>query len=249
MERGVGTEFLCDYCNCTQEEANSRVKATIDEVQKDHHVYKCIEHGMFANPRVDKHPLYKDIKGKFNDSDFNLLELGCCFGTDARKMIHDGLSSKQLTVSDLLDAYWLIGQNVLFKDNISSPTWFVDFSVPIAVPNNLYNAINAQAILHCLSKQQVCDFLTNAFNHLKKNGVLFGNCAASKDVPKEWSETPTKGLQGRISSPRWLHNKDSLTELLICIGFVNVVVQQSSNLLNNTDHAILIFSGLKVRNK
>ncbi|KAI8834481.1 hypothetical protein BC829DRAFT_70182 [Chytridium lagenaria] len=92
------------------------------------HVYKCIERAMFAFPRISRQPFYPQISARFTEPTFKLLELGCCFGTDARKMIDDGLAASNLVVSDLHDAYWNLGKTILFSDAPNVRTVFGDFA-------------------------------------------------------------------------------------------------------------------------
>ena len=222
------------YCGLSEEEALCRVNETIETVNSEgHHVYRCIERGMFASARIQLHPEYQEVKKHFEEASFRLLELGCCFGTDARKMLHDGLDPQKLIVSDLHDFYWQVGQKVLFKDDLKNvEAVFLDFTGPRdkfidtsgAKLEERFDVVSAMAILHVLSQDQCVRFLENAYACLKpNNGVLFGYCVGSS-IPSEWGKTPTKGLQDRIEAPRFLHSQQSLTELLTSIQFREVQV-------------------------
>ncbi|KAJ3255505.1 hypothetical protein HK103_006230 [Boothiomyces macroporosus] len=217
--------FIQSYCKIDKEEANKRVQDTIKKVEETLHVYGCVRAGLFGKAFIHLHPKYQDVSARFTNPDFKLLELGCCFGTDIRKMISDGLRQESITVSDLTDGYWNVGANVLFKDNLNVKAVFTDFAVdPVVGLEPGFDVISAQAVLHVLSKPQVETFLKNCFNYLYKDGILFGTCGGS-DVAKEWEEqTPTKGLEGRVATNRYLHSVESLTELLTVIGFQDVQV-------------------------
>ncbi|KAJ3274297.1 hypothetical protein HDV01_003141 [Terramyces sp. JEL0728] len=212
--------FLKSYCGIDEQEATKRIMDTIEFIEKSHHVYKCIQMGMFGRSTIHLHPKYNSISSKFTDPNLKLLELGCCFGTDARKMITDGLNPSSITVSDLTNIYWETGRSLLFKDNLTVKSVFADFAVgsPVGLEPG-FNAISAQLILHVLSKEQCEYFLSNCFKYLAKGGVLFGTCVGSAKEPIVWGKTPTKGLEGRQETERFLHNKDSLTDLLKSFGF------------------------------
>jgi hypothetical protein len=230
--------FLASYCAIGEGEALARVEAVKSNVESQgHHVYKCIERGMFASARIHQHPDYSLITRRFVEDDFKLLELGCCFGTDARKMLFDGLQQHKLTVSDLHDFYWNVGEQILFRDDLKSvESVFVDFSVPWKdlEPETQerftarFDVITAMAILHVLAAEQCLTFLQNAYLCLKpkNNSTLLGYCAGSTQ-PTDWGATPTKGLQGRTEAPRFLHSKESLEALLLSVGFIDIVVSHA----------------------
>ena len=223
--------FLLSYSNASVEESVRRVQATINAVKSaGHHEYKCIERGLFATSRIHEHPAYRNVLTRFREPKLQVLELGCCFGTDARKMILDGLAQQNLIVSDLHDFYWNLGKSVLFQDDISSVnSVFMDFAVPLDVEctarfKNRFDVISAQKILHVLSKEQCICFLRNIFDCLNaNNGILFGTCIGGIES-SEWELTPTKGMSGRVETPRFRHSKETLEALLVRLGFADVQV-------------------------
>ncbi|KAJ3318261.1 hypothetical protein HDV06_000704 [Boothiomyces sp. JEL0866] len=212
--------FIQSYCKIDKEEATTRILDTIKIIEEGHHVYRCIQMGMFGKSTIHLHPKYSEITPRFGKPGFKLLELGCCFGTDARKMITDGLNPASITVSDLTDIYWQTGRTVLFKDNLDVKSVFTDFAVeqPVGFEPG-FDVISAQLILHVLSKQQCEYFLSNCYKYLQNNGILFGTCVGSATEPRLWGKTPTKGLEGRSEQERFLHSKESLTELLQSFGY------------------------------
>ena len=236
----MSESFLASYCQIDDIEGSERVRLTIQAVKDaGHHVYKCIERGMFASPRLEKHPVYTTIQKRFGETDFRFLELGCCFGTDSRKLLKDGLQCHQLTVSDLHDFYWETGKSILFKDRLDSVTSvFVDFSIPWQHMDPLhvqeleckFDAISASAILHVLSSDQCTNFVSNAFRCLKPDcsSTLFGTCNGSP-TPVPFGTIPIAGLPGRIEQSRFLHSPQSLEGLLLSVGFRNVCVSVSKS--------------------
>ena len=226
--------FLCSYCNIDESEARARVKATQEAVASaGHHAYRCIERAMFTVSRVHTHTDYPSVVKRFADADFKLLELGCCFGTDARQMLHDGLDPSKLVVSDLLSFYWETGSSVLFRDDMSTvESHFLDFAdasfAVLGKPaewEQAFDVISAQAILHVLSEEQCTTFLRHALHCLKPGcGMLLGTCVGATEAVPSWGETPTKGLPGRKKETRYLHSVESLTALLLRLGFTGLSV-------------------------
>lgn len=252
MSEKLDVQFVKNYCNIDEEEAIKRVQDTIKTVQEQHHVYRCIEKGWFARSLIHYHPMYRTISTKFKDNSLKLLELGCCFGTDCRKMISDGLHPDCITVSDLTDCYWKIGKQVLFKDDIKVKNVFTDFANVNVSGVDTFDVISAQLILHILSKEQCEFFLRNCFKYLNKQGILFGSCVSTSAEPREWGATPTKGLVGREELQRYLHNQVSLRNLFQSIGYTDIIVDKielkkepDSDEAANSDHCIVVFSAKK----
>ena len=125
------TSFIQTYCNITSDEVNRRVQATVSYITTEKlHVFGCIGRGGFAASRIDHAPWYPSMRQQFSRPGFRVFELGCCVGTDSRKMLHDGLPSGQLTVSDLHDGYWNARRAELFRDEPGVQTIFLDFAAP-----------------------------------------------------------------------------------------------------------------------
>ena len=188
---------------------------------------------MFTSPRISLHTLYPSLLPRFSEPSFTLLELGACFGTDARKLLLDGLPASQLVVTDLHDSYWEIGKQVLFQDpDLPVTAVFGDLAVPVSASDMVsvndwegrYNAVSAQAILHVFTERQCTDFLAQVARCLKPGGVLFGTAAVSANEVRLWGEVPTRGLKAREAPPRFLHNMSSLRMALEGCGLVDVRV-------------------------
>ncbi|ORY51004.1 hypothetical protein BCR33DRAFT_734147 [Rhizoclosmatium globosum] len=247
--------WFCTQTGLSETAAIERLTTAREKTRETLHVYKCVEELMFGTPRADSHPAYETIKHQFSNPSFTVLELGCCYGTDARKMISDGLASSNLTVSDLHSAYFDIGETVLFAGcpPVTATKVWGDLAVPVSTTdvvatNNLqsaFNAVSAQAILHVFTFQQSSDFLAQIHRCLKPNGILFGTCVAAVSldstpaVSREWGVIPTKGLENRTEGTRrYLHSRDSLTKLLTGLGFTNVVVEEEKWQGSSAQHQV-----------
>ncbi|KAJ3385921.1 hypothetical protein HDU84_001897 [Entophlyctis sp. JEL0112] len=234
----MDTEWFTRTTGLSSTDVPARITDTISATEAaGHHVYKCIQNGWFAVPRAVTHPAYASVQARFSDPEFTVLELGCCYGTDARRMVTDGLPASRLTVSDLHSAYFDIGQRVLFagaEDLLAGAhKWFGDLAVVGAALDagldGKFDAVSAQAMLHVMSAQQSSAFLSEIFLCLKsgRSAVLFGTCVGTQAAGgQEWSATPTKGMPGRVEAARFLHSSKSLAAVLSNIGYENISVEE-----------------------
>ncbi|KAJ3551300.1 hypothetical protein NP233_g13106 [Leucocoprinus birnbaumii] len=65
--------------------------------------YPCIRHFTFAKQPITRIPYYERVLafGRENP-DALFLDLGCCFGSDLRKVVHDGWPVNRAIGSDLI---------------------------------------------------------------------------------------------------------------------------------------------------
>ncbi|KAG1745247.1 hypothetical protein EDB19DRAFT_1849291 [Suillus lakei] len=83
--------------------------------------YPCIYSFGFTRLRISRHPKYQSVLQLGRDCrSALLLDLGCCFGNDARKAVADGWPISQVISTDVRQELWDLG-HVLFR---STPTSF-----------------------------------------------------------------------------------------------------------------------------
>ncbi|KAF9241068.1 hypothetical protein BU15DRAFT_45267 [Melanogaster broomeanus] len=88
--------------------------------------YPCIRSFNFTRLKISKMPAYEQLLqlGRERGGAL-LLDIGCCFGNDARKAAADGFPAKQIVASDLQRELWDLG-HVLFRSTPESfPATFV----------------------------------------------------------------------------------------------------------------------------
>ncbi|KZT41365.1 hypothetical protein SISSUDRAFT_981979 [Sistotremastrum suecicum HHB10207 ss-3] len=95
----------------------------IRAVQKEAYAvfpYNCIRRFNFVTLKISRHPIYQDVLklGKERPGAI-LLDIGCCFGNDARKAVADGYPIDQVLGSDLRPEFWELGHK-LFKTTVDS---------------------------------------------------------------------------------------------------------------------------------
>lgn len=141
--------------------------------------YPCIYSFGFTRLRMSRHPKYQSVLQLGRDCRSPLLlDLGCCFGNDARKAVADGWPITGMISTDLRQELWDLG-HVLFQSTPTSfPSQFIagdcldpaflssesghmsrsppDLSSPASL-NDLHGkltAIHASSVFHLFSAEQ-----------------------------------------------------------------------------------------------
>ncbi|EIW55668.1 uncharacterized protein TRAVEDRAFT_50153 [Trametes versicolor FP-101664 SS1] len=152
------------------------LKARIYDVQKrayEKYPYPCICAFHFVNLMMHKNTVYPSVlaAGK-SDSTSLLLDLGCCMGTDVRKLVRDGYPASQVLGCDLRPEYIQLGHE-LFGDAFTCPVRFFTSNVfDLPLPSEL--SADADAIAAPPDPAAVSDLgqLRGALTHIY-TGALF----------------------------------------------------------------------------
>jgi hypothetical protein len=173
--------------------------------------------------------MMEDLKsGKLTNKNF--FEIGTCFGGDVRQLIYEGWSPKNIFVNDLIDGYWnkslklygdkeeLEGKGIgyAFGDLCSSD--YLEEKYPHLV--NKVSYVQANAILHVLSKAQVEQLLSNVYKMMTSDGSVFFGLARITDKEGDWFEDE------RTKQTRYLHSVQSLKDVLEKHGFTDIQVNE-----------------------
>jgi SAM-dependent methyltransferase len=111
---------------------DAEIKRRVVEVAReayDEYPYPCIRGFHFINLTSTKIPIYQEVlqAGKA-DSSAIFLDIGCCMGTDLRKIASDGYPANQLIGTDIRGKFWTLGQK-LFQDASTSQISFVEADI------------------------------------------------------------------------------------------------------------------------
>lgn len=82
------------------------------------HPYACVGRFRFLDLSISLDPIYPTVLSRLKDSSSppqTLLDLGCCFGQDIRRLVADGAPSEDLYGADLRPEYLELGYE-LFRD-------------------------------------------------------------------------------------------------------------------------------------
>ncbi|KDR76886.1 hypothetical protein GALMADRAFT_245992 [Galerina marginata CBS 339.88] len=173
--------------------------------------YPCIRRFSFIRLKIARLPGYKHaLKLLQGHKDPILLDIGCCFGNDARKAVIDGWPVHNVVASDLQQGFWECGHE-LFKStpetfpatfipgDIFDPAVFTETpqpssSPPLVLPplNTLtsltplthrISAIHASALFHLFPEARQLELARRlaALLRPEKGSIIFGQHASKQE--------------------------------------------------------------------
>jgi len=205
--------------------------------------YRCIREGRFAESRMAQHPRYlKDISGNNQLSNLKIIDIGCCFGSDIRRLLVDGADLNNLTGLDQFQDYWNQGLELFddleHKTELSKAKTFIsasilrdDFYDNLQAhlgydPKESYDIVYMGSVLHLLQESEVHTAIRVASGLLRKGGVYFGGTVGS--IPagiarREGELSPSEKEDQNVL--RYLNSPETLTETMKSNGFQDITVQ------------------------
>ncbi|KIP09354.1 hypothetical protein PHLGIDRAFT_12017 [Phlebiopsis gigantea 11061_1 CR5-6] len=163
-----------DFFHKTISEDDNEVKARVLEIQQDfsqQHEYPCIYAFHFVTLYMDTNPIYSEVLAAGKSGNTLFLDLGCCMGTDVRKLVYDGYPASNVVGCDLRSEFIDFG-HILYRDKGSCSIHFFAydiFDVPYPVPTDVIPAADIPiSALTTLSQLygSVTHFYTGALFHL-----------------------------------------------------------------------------------
>ncbi|KAI8358535.1 S-adenosyl-L-methionine-dependent methyltransferase [Blakeslea trispora] len=199
--------------------------------------YKCIERYKFACTRLYERFFYQDIlsKGKKElekGGSPYFLDVGCCTGTDLRKLLVDGYPKDFLLGMDVEQSYIDCGYK-LFKDD--PKTCSIRFIV-----NDLFSLDDSHSLCHSISivhagsvfhlfpdYETIARFLGKIIMLLKPNGVLVGGHVCTEESMEHYRESK--------KSFKYYMGVNDFRELLRSKGFVDIQLETQPRLDEEDD--------------
>ncbi|KKY26347.1 putative methyltransferase domain-containing protein [Diplodia seriata] len=185
--------------------------------------YPCIGAFRFLDLAMYKEPYYPEVLSRVKNGD-KLLDLGCCFGQELRKLAHDGAPPSSLYGSDLRPAFLTLG-HALFLDEAKLPTspHFIAADI-LADPFSAsplhrqlagtVSVVHASAFFHLFSRDDQLRAAEAVVALLKPEpGVAVVGAQIGTPTPGV-AESWTKGKK----SPRFSHNVESWAALWDEVG-------------------------------
>jgi len=177
------------------------------------------------------HPLYKELTEKRDRGKRHVLDVGCCMGTDIRKMIFDKLinieSGDTVIGIDIAPEFFQIGFEI-FEDEDQVRDKFFPCDLLDSAQYELFckargpfNLVYCGSVIHLLEKEQTVNLVKAIFGLMSSGGIFFGRTASSSTGQPVLSEHKER------KQNRYLHTGDSLKELLENIGFVSVKITKN----------------------
>jgi len=223
--------FISEYThNNNLEQIREYIQKIKESFTNELYMYPCIERNVFLQPRI-QHPKasYDAVKEKWTAAyaagkSFKVADIGCCFGTDTRKLVLDGMRPEDIHSIDIHSGYFDFGLKLFAdKDTLTVNTLFADLSVPeFCVEHselvNKFDFVYTGAILHLFAKDEGESFVRNIFTILASGGVYNGNTGGADANEPSQTELRTPKKDKFI----YLHSVSSLRDLFTNVGFTNV---------------------------
>ncbi|TFK75136.1 hypothetical protein BDN72DRAFT_559671 [Pluteus cervinus] len=88
--------------------------------------YPCIRRFAFTSLKISHLPAYTAVqKLRIERPGAILLDIGCCFGNDTRKAVHDGWPVENAIASDLQPEFWTYGHELFRSTPSTFPAAFI----------------------------------------------------------------------------------------------------------------------------
>jgi len=210
-------------------------------------MYRCVRELWFLQPKINLHFHYAEVLSTPKaDPHARFMDLGCCFGTDTRRVITDGWKEESVVPVDVIPDFWNFGLQ-LYQDDalLRTKVQFGDLTCDDKLEHSLsegglFAHVWTGLVLHVLDQAKAEALLRSVFRLLRPGGTYFGTCVGSGEHPTIWSPAPDR-------SPGFLHTSSSLSHLLAAIGFEEVtVLEDDTRQGDNSDtKKILTFKARK----
>ncbi|KAK4621139.1 Asnovolin E/Chermesin D methyltransferase nvfJ [Fulvia fulva] len=176
-------ELFVKYAGIPEDEVVQHVKDVRDRAFKIF-PYPCIGQYRFLDFGVSTAPKYNDVLAGVKGGK-TLLDLGCCFGQDLRKLVHDGAASANLTGFEMEKDFTELGYD-LFRDRETLRSTFVHGDVFASTPNlteGSFDYVHASSFFHLFSWAEQVELVRKTLKLLNpvKGSMVFGRQAGVKE--------------------------------------------------------------------
>lgn len=192
--------------------------------------YPCIGNYFFLDLSIIEHPQYQQILHKLKHEKAQLIDIGCCFGQDLRKLHFDGAPSAQLAGCDLLGEFVDFGYDLFQdRDKFAGKLCAVDFfskDLGDLLQYGSYDLVFAADFFHCFDWDDQVTAMSRAVKLLKPRAgsMLFGR-QVGMQTAQDFGHPAAK------SGKMFRHNEESFAKLVGLVaeetGYV-LTVQTSS---------------------
>ncbi|KAL6821828.1 hypothetical protein J3E69DRAFT_382317 [Trichoderma sp. SZMC 28015] len=211
-----GLKLLREYSGIPDEDVKNHVESIKEKALEVRH-YPCIRRYRFLELIMMNTEVYQEVLERVKNGD-KFMDLGCCFGQEIRKLVHDGAPSANTYGSDLWGEYLSMGYE-LFKDKDRLQTTFVaadifDDSSPLAKLSGQMNIVYVGDFFHLFNLEEQGK-ITERIVHLlaPQPGSLIIGRQSGGETAMEYSRAGD--ASGR---KQFQHNPQSWKELWDRIG-------------------------------
>jgi 2-polyprenyl-3-methyl-5-hydroxy-6-metoxy-1,4-benzoquinol methylase len=222
-------DLFREYAGIEDEKEIKRRMLKARNIGVNTHGYKCISEYRFISPRCTGHPRYKDIVPRFKNS--TILDIGCCMGTDLRKMIVDGAIPENVCGIDIEGTFITLGYDLFDDKAIMHDKFFVmnildKNNWPTSFRTQLFDIAYCGSVFHLLSEEDGGMLVANLKEMLSDGAVFLGKCVGtSKDHAIEVPEA-VKSFRPHFT---FMHSAESLRKMLHDNGFKNIEITASAS--------------------
>ncbi|KAL7319276.1 hypothetical protein PS15m_002433 [Mucor circinelloides] len=198
--------------------------------------YRCIQRFKFAFSRICERFFYKDLirLGQTLEQQQKapyFLDIGCCTGTDLRKMILDGYPKDYLIGMDIEQCYIDCGYKLFKDDPATCPIRFIIDDLftfeKTHVLCNTISIVHAGSVLHLFDLDQIAQFIHRATWLLKPGGILAGGHVCA-DRSTHYFRQATKSLKYYMAI-------DEFKQILEREGFTDIRMETQPRIAEEDD--------------
>ncbi|OSC97446.1 hypothetical protein PYCCODRAFT_1377204 [Trametes coccinea BRFM310] len=126
MLRPEEEAFLLSTTGLTDVDALKTLIRSVQAEATEAFPYPCIRRFDFVKLKISRLPYYERLMSLVkSDPNALLLDIGCCFGNDVRKVIADGYPAENIIASDLRPEFWNLGHKLFKSDPGTFPVTFL----------------------------------------------------------------------------------------------------------------------------
>lgn len=173
--------------------------------------YPCIGTFLFLDLSIARSKRYSELVTRIQGG-HKLLDVGCCFAQDLRKLVHDGAPSENLWGTDIMGGFFDLGYDLFLDKNTLRSTFLAaDALDPESSLNQLDGQIDiiyAGFFFHLFEWEQQVRIAERLIGILKP---VPGSLILGKQVGKTIADTKIVPLKG--AGGVWRHNAESFARM------------------------------------
>ncbi|KAL7908082.1 hypothetical protein GGI35DRAFT_480802 [Trichoderma velutinum] len=211
-----GLKLLREYSGIPDEDVKNHIESIKEKALSVRH-YPCIRRYRFLELIMMTTEVYQEVLERVKIGE-KMMDLGCCFGQEIRKLVHDGAPSANTYGSDLWGEYLSMGYE-LFKDKDRLQTTFIaadifDVSSPLVKLYGRMNIIYVGDFFHLFNLEEQEAIALRIVNLLapKTDSLIIGRQSGG-EIAMEYSRAgDTSGRK------HFQHNPQSWKQLWDRVG-------------------------------
>ncbi|KAG1808902.1 uncharacterized protein BJ212DRAFT_1467045 [Suillus subaureus] len=144
--------------------------------------HTCIRESIFAEPRIDHHFQHQEVQETRRSRPYRmtLVDLGCCMGTDLRKLVVDGFPVLDIMGLDIENRFFDIGRlmynegdtpSIKFKQTDALDPLFCERNARL---ESKFDFVHSANVLHLFQTEGQLAFIRSMAFLVKPGGLMWG---------------------------------------------------------------------------